>query len=74
MFASCFRACNCSLPILAKGVDGLGFRSAAVNAAAASVAASALDVVGMLQWEGKNWTVSAILSDAVLVMYTRWQR
>ena len=68
MLASCFRACNFSLPILEKGVDGLGFKRAAIKSAAAYVAASTLEVLGILQWEGENWTVSAISSDAVLVM------
>ena len=68
MFASCFKACNFSLPILAKWVDGLGFKRAAINAAADSVAASEMEVLGMLKWGGKNWTISDIRSDTVLVM------
>ena len=68
MFVSCFRACNVLLPILAKGLNGIGFKRADVKAEATSVAASALKVLGMSQWEGKIWTVPDIHSDAVLVM------
>ena len=56
------------LPILSKGVDGIEFKRAAVKTASASVAASALQVLGMLQWEGGNWTVLDIPSDAVLLI------
>jgi hypothetical protein len=67
MSASFVKACCCALPIDSNGVAGAGFNSAWVSAAAASQAALAEEVVGMVDWCGKNSTVSAILSGAVLV-------
>jgi hypothetical protein len=53
--------------MLQNGVTGVGFWRAWVNAAAASQAASADEVAGILEWWGIYFTVSAILLAAVFV-------
>jgi hypothetical protein len=65
--ASFVKACCCASRIDENGVAGAGFSSAWVSAAAASCAALTEQVVGMVDWCGKNPSVSAILSAAVLV-------
>ena len=66
--ARCFIAAICSVPIVGKGDDGDGLRSAAVSSRAASVAASADEVAGMVALWGKNSTERDILSARVLGM------
>ena len=53
MSASCFSATSWSLPIVAKGAAGAGFRSALVSSLAAMVALSAEDMRGMRMSAGK---------------------
>ena len=65
--ASCLIACIWASPMLANGEAGAGLLRAWVRAAAASRAASAEDVFGMGELTGKNSTVSAIRSEAVLI-------
>ena len=67
ILASWRRACNWLSPSAANGVAGVGFNSACVRSLAASRAASADDVLGMTEWKGKNSTVLAMRSEAVLV-------
>ena len=61
-------ACICVCAMGENGVAGCGFRSAAVSSAAASRAASADVVAGMLYRYGKNSTVRAIRSARVFGM------
>jgi hypothetical protein len=67
ILANCLRVCICASPMCAKGAAGVGCWSACFNAAVASWAASAEDVVSILQLCGNNLTMSAMRSDAVLV-------
>jgi hypothetical protein len=61
----CFIAAICSDPIVGNGDAGDGFISAAVSSRAASVAASAEEVAGMVVLWGKNSTERDILSARV---------
>ena len=68
MAASCFIAAICSVPKAGNGDAGDGLSSAAVSSRAASVAASAEEVVGMGVLWGKKSTEREILSARVLGM------
>ena len=72
--ASWRRAASWASFMGANGVLGCGFCRAAVRSRAASMAASADDVVGMSYRYGKNSSVLAICSARVFVMYTLWHR
>jgi hypothetical protein len=67
ILASCLIACIWALPMCANGEAGAGLLRACVSATAASRAASAAEVFGMGELTGKNSTVSAIHSEAVLI-------
>ena len=71
ILARVWSTCICWEPISADGVAGAGCWRALVKAAAASRAAAMEDVLGIGLLCGKNSTVSATRSAAVLVTYTR---
>jgi hypothetical protein len=62
MSASFFSATSWSLPIVAKGAAGAGFRSALVSYLAVMVALSAENMQGMPMSARKNSTVSIMRS------------
>jgi hypothetical protein len=66
--ARALSACIWSFPMWAKGAAGAGCCSACVRALAASCAASAEDVCGIVQWCGKKSKVGAMRSAAVFEM------
>ena len=72
--ANCLSARTWASPMGANGVLGCGFRRAAVRSLAASVAASADEVVGMAKSLGKNSTVREMRSLRVEGTYTLWHR
>jgi hypothetical protein len=69
--ASCRNASNCAPPMALKGAAGAGCIMAWVSSLAAIVAMSFDAMRGIATLDGKNSTVSTILSDFVLLMCTR---
>ena len=70
MFASCVNALFVSVPKVAKGVAGAGFRSKCIKSSAVAFAMSTEDVAGISTWCGKNSTVSLVRTPFVLGIYT----
>ena len=60
MVANCRRATSWSSPIDMNELVGCGLVSAMIRSFAAYMAASCADTLGILQWVGKNSTVSQI--------------
>ena len=65
MSANCLSAFTWASPMVVNGVLGCGFCRAAVRSRAASVTASAEEVVGIEKSFGKNSTVRAMRSPRV---------
>lgn len=71
MVASWCSAARHSSLSFAKGAAGAGLRSASIKSMADLMTVSMEERHGMGHCSGKNLTVSLILSDAVLLVYTR---